>query len=360
MNFRRSHARSSYMEFAKLFSGARFNLATSGMASFPLAEFGVSVDQLEINGSTIYGYEPLNKAIARRYSAPVECVVAAQGTSMANYFALAASADPGDEILVELPTYSLLLDTARYLGLEIKRFRRSPDNFAIDIADLERNLSTRTRLIVICNLHNPSGAFTPEDTLRKIGELARSVGARVLVDEVYLEMLWQREPRSAFHIDPEVFISTNSLTKAYGLSGLRCGWVLTTPESAERMWHINDLHGSTPVHVAELLSIVALEKLDQIAAQQKRVLDENRRLLREFLASQTQLEYYWPEYGTVVFPRIKNESGEGFCKRLRQDFDLSVVPGSFFESPDRVRIGVGTSTEDLRGALAQLAKALNV
>jgi aspartate/methionine/tyrosine aminotransferase len=253
-----------------------------------------------------------------------------------------------------------LLDTARFLGLELKRFRRSPENFEIDLADLERNLSKRTKLIVICNLHNPSGAFTPESTLRKIGELARSVGARVLVDEVYLEMLWEREPKSAFHIDPEVFISTNSLTKAYGLSGLRCGWVLTTPESAERMWHINDLHASTPVHIAELLSIVAFEKLEQIAAKQQRVLDENRQLLRQFLESQTQLEYYWPEHGTVIFPRIKNESGEGFCKRLRQDFDLSVVPGAFFETPDSVRIGVGAPTEDVRKALAQLGKALKI
>jgi aspartate/methionine/tyrosine aminotransferase len=357
MTFRRSHARSSYMEFAKLHSGAKFNLASSGMAAFPLVELGVSIDQLEINGSTVYGYEPLNKAIARRYRVPVECVVAAQGTSMANYFVLAASADPGDEILVEQPTYSLLLDTARYVGLEIKRFRRSPKNFEIDLADLERNLTKRTKLIVICNLHNPSGAFTLESTLRKIGELAKGVGARVLVDEVYLEMLWQREPQSAFHIDPEVFISTNSLTKAYGLSGLRCGWVLTTPESAERMWHINDLHGSTPVHIAELLSIVALEKLEQIAAKQRGVLDENRRLLREFLESQTLLEYFWPEHGTIVFPRLK-QGAEQFCNRLRQDFQLSVVPGSFFEAPDSIRIGVGGPTEDVRAALAQLSTAL--
>jgi aspartate/methionine/tyrosine aminotransferase len=211
---------------------------------------------------------------------------------------------------------------------------------------------------VLCNLHNPTGALTPESALRRIGELAKSVGARVLVDEVYLEMLWPSEPTSAFHIDPEVFISTNSLTKVYGLSGLRCGWVLTTPESAERMWHINDLHGSTPVHVAELLSIVAFEKLDQIAAKQRAVLDENRRLLREFLESQTQLEYFWPEYGTVVFPRVKNGRAQEFCNRLRQDFDLSVVPGSFFEMPDRIRIGVGTPTESVSRALAQLEKAL--
>ncbi|MCU1286635.1 MAG: aminotransferase [Acidobacteriales bacterium] len=361
MNFQRSHARSSYMEFAKLYSGAKYNLATSGMASYPLADLGVTIDQLEINGSTIYGYEPLNRAIAARYRVPVESVVAATGTSMANYLTLAASANPGEEILVEQPTYGLILDAARYLGLDIKRFQRDPKTFDIDLADLERNISKRTKLIVLCNLHNPTSALTPESTLRTIGEFAKKVGARVLADEVYLEVLWQHEPKSAFHIDPEVFISTNSLTKAYGLSGLRCGWVLTTPEMADRMWHLNDVHAATPAHIPELLSVVAFSKLDQIAAKQKAVLDENRRLLRAFLESQSQLEYVWPEHGTVVFPHVKAVKGtaDEFCKRLLQDSNISVVPGSFFEMPEHIRIGVGTPTESVRASLGQFTKALN-
>ena len=153
----------------------------------------------------------------------------AVGTSLANYLALAATTEPGDEILVEQPTYELILSTAKYLGLEIRRFpRHAENNFAIDPADVERNLTPRTRLIVICNLHNPTGAMVPDDILRDIGKLAAKVGARVLVDEVYREVLFESSPASAFHIDPERFIVTNSLTKAYGLSGLRCGWVLAS------------------------------------------------------------------------------------------------------------------------------------
>src|SRR5579864_8645747 len=151
----RSHAFSPYMEWAKLHSTAKFNLATSGMAGFPLAGLGVAIDQLEINGPSIYGYEPLLQAIARRYRVPQECVVSAVGTSLANYLALAATTEPGDEILVEQPAYELILSTAKYLGLAIKRFpRRAEDNFSIDPADVERSLTPRTRLIVICNMHN--------------------------------------------------------------------------------------------------------------------------------------------------------------------------------------------------------------
>jgi aspartate/methionine/tyrosine aminotransferase len=360
MTFSRSTAYSPYMEWAKLHSTARFNLATSGMASFPLAELGVTIDQLEINGPSIYGYEPLLQAIAQRYRVPQECVVSAIGTSLANYLALAATTEPGDEILVEQPTYELILSTAKYLGLTIKRFpRRAENNFAIDLADVERSLTPRTRLIVICNLHNPSGALAPDATLREVGTLARKVSAYVVVDEVYREILFEPAPASAFHIDPERFIVTNSLTKAYGLSGLRCGWVLSPPDLARRMFRINDLHGATFAHPAELLSVVAFKKLPQITARMKTMLDANRKLLRGFLASRDDLDYFWPDYGTIVFPRLKSGDVASMCEVLRRDFETSVVPGSFFESPDRFRIGVGASTESVNDALQQFGPGLD-
>lgn len=360
MTYSRSTALSPYMEWAKLHSAAKFNLATSGIANFPLAELAVTIDQLEINGASIYGYEPLLQTIARRYRVPQESVVSAVGTSLANYLALAATTEPGDEILVEQPTYELILSTAKYLGLEIKRFpRRAENNFGIELADVERNITPRTKVIVICNLHNPTGAITPDSKLREIGEMARKTGAYVLVDEVYREMLYESAPASAFHIDTERFIVTNSLTKAYGLSGLRCGWVLAPPNLAQRMFRINDLHGATFAHPAELLSVIAFEKLPQIAARMKSMLDANRRLLRDFLLGRDDLDYFWPEYGTIVFPRLKSGDVDSLCKMLHDDFETKVVPGSFFENPDRFRMGVGAPTESVRAALQQFGSGLD-
>ncbi|HEY6969718.1 MAG TPA: pyridoxal phosphate-dependent aminotransferase [Candidatus Angelobacter sp.] len=360
MTSTRANARSPYMEWAKLHSSAKFNLATSGMASLPLAELGVKMEQLEINGPSIYGYEPLLKAIAARYRVPQECVVSAIGTSLANYLALAAATEPGDEILVELPTYELLLSTARYLGLKVRRFSRPAEkDFAVDLEEVKKNLRPQTRVIVLTNLHNPSGALCPDNALREIAALARQVSAFVLVDEVYREMLFEASPLSAFHIDPERFLITNSLTKAYGLSGLRCGWVLAPPFMAERMWHINDLHGSTFTHPGELLSVIAFQKLAQISARMKSQLDANRKLLRDFLAARSDVEYFWPQYGTIVFPRLRAGDVNAFCEMLRNEFETSVVPGKFFECPDRFRVGVGIATEEARVALQQLGKALD-
>jgi hypothetical protein len=356
----RSSAGSRYMQWAKLTSTAKYNLATSGMVNLPLSALGVTLEELEINGPTVYGYDPLLKALAARYRVPQESVVSAMGTSFANYLALAAATEPGDEVLIEEPTYDPLLGAARYLGLSIKRFQRKRENhFAVDMADVERNFTSRTRVIVLCNLHNPSGASTPDTVLSELAALAGKNRGYVLVDEVYRELLFAAEPQTAFHIDPERVIVTSSLTKAYGLSGLRCGWILAAPELAQRMWRIHDVHAATYPFMAEYLSIRALEKLPDIARDMKSLLDENRSMLKTFLAGREDLEFFWPEYGTIVFPRLKHGNATEFCNLLLSEFETSVVPGEFFEMPDHFRIGVGLPTADIRAALGQLERALD-
>ena len=360
MNPSRSTAHSPYMDWAKLHSTAKFNLATSGMVGFPLSELDVRINELEINGVNPYGYAPLLEAISARYRVPQECVVTATGTSLANYLALAATTEPGDEILVEEPSYDPILGAAQYLGLEVKRFQRpAARNFDIDLEDLERKLTTRTRLIVITDMHNPSGALCPETVLQQIATLARKSGAYVVVDEVYREMLFEEQPRSAFLLDPERFIITTSLTKAYGLSGLRCGWLLAPRHVARRMWQIHDLHGATYAYPAELLSVIAFSRLAHISSSMKPLLDANRKLLHDFLVSRDDLDYFWPEYGTIVFPHLRTGNADEFCTLLRNDFETTVVPGRFFEAPDRFRIGVGSPTELVRAALEQLGRGLD-
>jgi aspartate/methionine/tyrosine aminotransferase len=356
----RSGAGSRYMQWAKLSSTAKYNLATSGMMNLPLSALGVTLEQLEINGPTIYGYAPLMKAVAARYTVPQESVVSAMGTSFANYLALAAATEPGDEVLIEQPTYDPILGAARYLGLAIKRFHRKAENhFALDIAEVERNFTSRTRVIVLCNLHNPSGASTSNSVLSELARLAGKNRGYVMVDEVYREMLFAAEPQTAFHIDSERFIVTSSLTKAYGLSGLRCGWILAPQALAERIWHIHDVHAATYPFMTEYLSVRAFEKLLDIASAMKSLLDENRSMLQSFLASRDDLEFFWPEYGAIVFPRLKHGNLTELSSLLRSEFDTSIVPGEFFEMPDHFRIGVGLPSQDVRAALEQLHRGLD-
>ena len=169
------------MEFAKLHSGAKYNLATSGIMGYPMSGLPVKIEDLEINGQSFYGYAPLIERIAKKNDVAPENVFYSMGTSMANLLAFAVCTEPGDEVLVETPGYELIDSALKFLGTELRYYQRRFENqYRIEVDEIERNLTPQTKLIVITNLHNPSGVLTDEATLRQIGELARSVGARVL------------------------------------------------------------------------------------------------------------------------------------------------------------------------------------
>jgi aspartate/methionine/tyrosine aminotransferase len=347
---------SSYMYWAKTSSQARINLATSGLANLRLQDLRVSLDDLELTDGG-YGYEPLKRAIAGRYRVETDSIVTAAGTTFANHLAMAALLQPGDEVVFEEPAYEPMLAAARYLGAEVKRFsRRLEDGFRVVPEEIK--VSERTRLIVLTNLHNPSGVLLDDATLRAIGKVACRVGARVLVDEVYIETLFEDRPRSAFHLGNE-FVITNSLTKTFGLSGLRCGWILAEPELARRMWLLNDLFAATPVHAGERLSVIAFQQLDQIGEHAKTLLDRNRRLVSMFLDSRDDLEAVRPEFGTVVFPRVMKGTSDRLCQLLREKYETSVVPGRFFEMPEHFRLGFAGDTNVLESGLERLGAALD-
>ncbi len=351
---------SEYMEWAKTRSQARFNLASSGVAEMPMSELPIRLEDLELTGPSFYGYPPLQERLAKKAGVRAECVVAATGTSMANYLALAAFLEPGDHVLIEAPTYGPLVDAASYLGAEVRRFpRRSENGFAVDPADVEKALTPRTRLVVLSNLYNPSNAFVGEEEMRRVGELAGRVHARVLVDEVYLDALFERAPPSAFALDPERFVITNSLTKAYGLGGLRCGWIVADPSSARRMWRLNDLFGVVPAHAAEKLSIVALDHLPKAAARAKALLDGNRATLQRFFDGRAELEVPPLRAGMIAFPRLRRGSVDALCAVLREKYDTTVVPGRFFGLSDRFRVSYGCRPETLAGGLDALGVALD-
>ena len=347
------------MYWAKTLSRARFNLATSGVGSFPLAELPCQ-PELEINGDSAYGYAPLQQAIARKCGVDADCVVTQMGTSMGNHLTMAALLEPGDDVLIEHPAYELLVSAALYFGAEVKRFARAEENgYALDPEAIRRVLTNKTKLIVVTNLHNPSSALAPDAVLGEVGDLARSVGAHALVDEVYLDAVYENTPPTSYRLGPE-FIVTNSLTKVYGLSGLRCGWILAQPDLARAMWRLNDLFGVIPAHSAELLSVAALEQLDLIRRRARGVVEADRALLGEFLAQQTAVSAPRTAWGTTAFLRLHDGDVEELLARLRTDYETTVVPGRFFDMPDHFRIGMGVNTDMFREGLRRLGLALAV
>lgn len=349
---------SDYMHWAKFKPPARFALTASEVPHFRMDSLPIGLADLDMDGASHPRYAPLREAIARRYGVVPEQVVAADGTSMANFLALATLIAPGDEVLIERPTYEPLLGAASFLGADIKRFdRRADEAWRLDIERLATLATERTRVIVITNLHNPSSALAREDELLALARLASETKARILVDEVYLDSAVPPR-RSAVHLGPE-FVCTNSLTKVYGLSGLRCGWILAEPELAERAWRLNDLFGVNQAHQAERLACIAFERLDQIMGDTPAILERNRDLFNNFVSSRGDLECAPAEHGIVAFPRWHGGDTDKLADHLRAQYDTAVVPGRWFEMPEHFRVGLGVPTDALEEGLSRLGAALD-
>ncbi|HEY6191267.1 MAG TPA: pyridoxal phosphate-dependent aminotransferase [Bacteroidota bacterium] len=351
--------KSEYMEWVKTGGHARYNLASSDLLPVRIDGLSFTPGDLELTGPGGYGYRPLTEAVAERYEVDPGRVVTTAGTSMANHLALAALLEPGDEVLIEQPTYELIVSAAEFLGAKVIRFpRRFESGFQIDPEDIIRAAGARTRLIVLTNLHNPSSAFTDEATLSRIGEIARRTGARVLVDEVYLDAAFDLRPRTSHHLGRE-FVVTNSLTKVYGLSGLRCGWILAETAVAEKIWRLADLFYSSLPHVAERLSVIAFSQLPALERRARGILEANAAAVNRFFRVRGDLESLEHARGLVALPRLKAGDSSGFCDRLLANYETSVVPGRFFDLPRHLRIGLGGEPADVEEGLRRLAGALD-
>lgn len=353
--------KSVYITWAKHSAAARYNLANSGILGCRLDDLPVTLDDISLNGPNHEGYAPLKEAIGAKYGVSPDQVVPVQGTSMANFLAMATILNHGDEVLIEQPAYDPLLSVARYLGAEVKRFSRHFENeYRIDLNEIRRLISPRTRLIVITSPHNPSGVVVDSSTLKEIGELAADAGARVLVDEVYRDILFEEAPPSNAHLGPH-FIATSSLTKSYGLSGLRCGWVLCEPELAERMRRMNDLFGAVGSMPSDTLSVAAFKNLHLLEARTRSILEPNLELIHQFLIEhQDLLACVVPRRSMIVFPKLKKHpDSEPLHDRLRQ-LETSIVPGKFFEAPQHFRLGFAVMPEDVAAGLHNLSKALRM
>jgi hypothetical protein len=349
---------SDYMHWAKFKPEPRYALTASEVPHFRMEALGIDIADLDLDGASHPRYAPLRDRIAKRYGVGPDQVVAADGTSMANFLAMATLISTGDEVLIEQPTYEPLLRAASFLGATIHRFDRNPaDAFRLDAAAIASAMSPGTRLIVITNLHNPSSRLADEAELRAVGELARSIGARVLVDEISLDAV-QPRPRSAVHLGPE-FVCTNSLTKVYGLSGLRCGWILAEPALAERMWRVNDLMGVNQAHAAERLACIALDRIDDVVGDTPALLERNRQRFDRFIASRGDLDCAPAAHGITAFPRWSGGDTEPLDAHLRAHYETAVVPGRCFEIPDHFRIGFGVRADDFEEALARLGRGLD-
>jgi aspartate/methionine/tyrosine aminotransferase len=345
------------MEWAKTRPAPEFDLAGSNILACTLDDLPGAREAVALSGANDTGYRPLLEAIGARYGVDPDRVTTATGTAGANLLALAALVEPGDEVLVERPGYDPLIGAARLLGATTTRFdRRFEDGYRLDPDAVRRALTPHTRVIVVTSPHNPTGVLAESAAIDEIGRLADRHGATVIVDEVYKDVTADPSPPAAARGD--VFVTTSSLTKSYGLSSLRAGWIIAGARITHRARRVRDVVDGTGSIVAERLAVVAFQDLDRLRARARSVLARNKAMADAFLAAHPQLEYV-PSAATIVFPRLRGVADAApFVDRLMTEFATAVGPGRFFDAPAHFRLGYGGDPDKIRGGLERLSTLL--
>jgi len=351
--------RADYLLWAKRRPHPANDLGRSDVIGCTIDEVPGMRESLALAGRNDEGWAPLVERIAAHYGVDPAGVATATGTSGANFLVCAALLQPGDDVVVEQPAYDPLLAVPRLLGANLVRFeRRFEDDFRLDLERVDAAITPRTRLVIVTNPHNPTGVLSGIDQMRALGHLAERRGCYVLADEIYLDAVPGPRRAVAATVSPRI-ITTSSLTKAYGLAGLRCGWALASPRIAEEIRRVRDLVDGSGSILTERAAAAAFEHLQALAARARAILEPNFAAFDQFMAGQSTLEWVKPAGGTVAFPRLKGAvSADAFAERLLREFQTAVVPGRFFEAPAHLRIALGIDAAALARGLEALARAL--
>lgn len=350
-----------YMIWAKTHTRAAINLCLSSVSRPTPTELDLNWNDIELSlPHNPYGYPPLISSIADRFRVEEKNVVLTQGASQALFLVCAALLMPGDRVLVEKPAYQPLLVVPEAFAARIHRFDRMYDQeYKIDPERFSSALLPGTKLVLLTDIHNPSGIRLPRECIKTMADRAQEIGAALLIDEVYLDFLKEREERTAFSLANNIII-ISSLTKVYGLGGLRCGWILAEPELAERIKKINDYINVEGVHIGEQIAVKVFSRLSYIHAKNSHMINKNRINIKRFIQKEHRLSWVEPDGGVVCFPKVEADfSGDGLAEHLRKNYATGVVPGSFFEDKQHFRMGFGIATEDLTLGLDNIKNSLN-
>lgn len=343
------------------------NLSESGVHPLRLSELVEDAEAREalLAQPLVYtqsnGTGELRAAIAAMYpGATPDHVEVTNGGSEANYIVTWNLVEPGDEAVLMVPNYMQTRGLARAFGGTVREWRlEAPDGarrWRADLAALDALVTDRTKLIILCNPNNPTGARFGEADLAAISRIAATRGAWILSDEIYrgaeldgseTPSIWGRSERA---------IVTSGLSKAYGLPGLRIGWIVAPPPLVATCWSYHDYTTISPGALNDHLARLALAPSRRAAllARTRRILTTNYAVIERWLSAHG-FSYVAPEAGAIVYVRYSQRiNSTDLVNRLRQEKSVLVVPGDHFGMDGYLRVGFGSETAHLQEGLSRI------
>ncbi|MBY0497207.1 MAG: aminotransferase class I/II-fold pyridoxal phosphate-dependent enzyme [Cyanobacteria bacterium] len=349
-----------------------FNLSESGVRPLTPRELignAAGLDGL-LDQPLVYsqsnGTIELRQAIASMYpGAGIDHIEVTNGGSEANFITTFNLIDKGDEVVMLVPNYMQTWGLSRAFGGTIREWRLVEDHEAgrwrVDIAALEQLVSPRTKMIVICNPNNPTGARLTAADLDAIARIADKHGAWILSDEVYrgaeidgveTASMWGRSPKA---------IITSGLSKAYGLPGLRIGWIAGPPSLIASFWSYHDYVTIAPGALSDRLARIAMqpERRAQLFERTRAILRRNLPLIEAWLKEAGGFKWIKPEAGAIVYVKYDHPiNSTTLVTRLREEKSVLIVPGDHFGMDGYLRLGFGEPPEYNRAGLERLKELL--
>jgi aspartate/methionine/tyrosine aminotransferase len=361
--------RLEYLAWAhERYARVRFDLASSGVPAIP-AEAFASREEIVRALPDPHADVALTERIARRFGVPQHDVAPALGTSQALWLAYATLLSPGDELLVEAPSYEPVVRVAEGLGASIATFSRPVERgSAIDLDEVARAITSRTRVVAVTHRHNPTGAAIDDATIARLAEIAARARATLLVNEVYREIgagdaFDPKHAPTARSLAPNI-VSIGSLTKVFGLGWARIGWLLGPARvvADARDAALHAVGGMSPISAA--VGVLAFDRLDRVhrAVAAMRADDAaSAQAIDAFIAARPHLAL--DRHEGSIFGFVRDRRGIDLRPTIERGVDreqVIVAPGSFFGVPSGFRVRYGATPQAIFGeGLARLGRALD-
>jgi len=345
-------------------SKATYNLAYSNIQGITIEEYqqltGFSLPKhFDLGPNQQCGAAELKETLSSMYHCSPENVVTTTGASEANYLVFSSLLEKGDEFIIEQPGYQPMWLTPEMLGARrINWPRRFEDKFPVDIEILKSLFTKKTKLVVLTNLHNPSGVYTDNEIINMVAEIAKDHNAYVLVDEIFLDGSSDKKP-SCFGV-PNLIV-TSSATKIYGLGGLHTGWVIAPNEVATQCQRMKAHTTGASSYTSEIMTAALLKTArDDVMRRFQKQATINRAVLKKWMTQHKELmTWVEPDGGLVCFPRYApSVPSLKLCTFLFERQKLLVNPGAFFHGEGHIRLSYGGDTDVLQKGLDVLADGL--
>jgi len=347
------------------------NLSESGVHPMSVEELLSSPDERAelLRDPLVYiqsnGTEELRSAVARLHpGASADNVTVTNGTAEANFIAAWRLVEPGDEVVLVLPNYMQLWGIVRAFGATVKPVHlREETGWRLDGDELRRAVGPRTRLVAVCNPNNPTGATLSGGERKEIVAAAGGHGAWILADEVYRGAERDGKETATLWGSYDRLLVTGGLSKAYGLPGLRIGWVVGPPATAGELWGRKDYITISPGALSDRLARAALrpDVRARILARTRGILAANYPVLEEWMTRRGDLfRLVPPRAGAIAYLRYAwPVNSTELVTRLREEQGVLIVPGDHFGMDGFLRVGFGNEPQDLRAGLQRIDAVLD-